>query len=89
MALKMRAAVVERFGKPLLLREHDVPPPAAGQILVKAEACRVCHADLHAANGAPWLCSACRRCEHCLSAWETVCGEAQFGGRVVLDFAAA
>ena len=30
--------------------------------------------------GVPWLYSACGHCEHCLSAWETVCGEAQFGG---------
>ena len=28
----------------------------------------------------PWLYSACGHCEHCLAAWETVCGEAQFGG---------
>jgi len=30
--------------------------------------------------GVPWLASACGHCEHCLAAWETVCGEAQFGG---------
>jgi propanol-preferring alcohol dehydrogenase len=30
--------------------------------------------------GVPWLYSACGHCEYCLSAWETVCGEAQFGG---------
>jgi propanol-preferring alcohol dehydrogenase len=28
----------------------------------------------------PWLYSACGHCEYCLSAWETVCGEAEFGG---------
>ena len=28
----------------------------------------------------PWLYSACGHCEHCLSAWETVCAEAEFGG---------
>ena len=28
----------------------------------------------------PWLYSACGQCEHCLSAWETVCAEAEFGG---------
>jgi propanol-preferring alcohol dehydrogenase len=27
----------------------------------------------------PWLCSACGHCEHCLTAWETVCAQAQFG----------
>ena len=48
---KMLAAVVEHFGKPLVLREIDIPSPGPGQILVKTEACGVCHTDLHAANG--------------------------------------
>ncbi len=51
MALKMQAAVVEQFGKPLVLQEWDIPTPAAGQIVVKTEACGVCHTDLHAAKG--------------------------------------
>ncbi len=51
MALKMQAAVVEHFGKPLVLQEWDIPTPAAGQIVVKTEACGVCHTDLHAAKG--------------------------------------
>src|ERR1700723_849917 len=51
MALKMNAAVVEEFGKPLVLREREIPSPAAGQILIKTEACGVCHTDLHAAHG--------------------------------------
>ena len=50
-ALKMNAAVVEQFKKPLVLREWDIPTPAAGQIVVKTEACGVCHTDLHAAEG--------------------------------------
>jgi propanol-preferring alcohol dehydrogenase len=117
MALKMNAAVVEEFGKPLLLRQWDVPSPGVGQFLLKIEACGVCHTDLHAARGdwpvkpklpfipgheaiglvaavgsgvtivkagdrvgVPWLHSACGHCEYCLTAWETVCPEAQFGG---------
>src|ERR1700719_1783781 len=113
----MHVAVVEQFGKPLLLQEWDIPSPGTGQILIKTEACGVCHTDLHAAHGdwplkptlpfipgpeaiglvaavgsgvtmvkegdrvgVPWLYSACGHCEHCLAAWETVCGEAQFGG---------
>ncbi len=113
----MQAAVVVRFGEPLELRECEVPTPGPGQILVKTEACGVCHTDVHAAKGdwplkpnlpfipghegigtvvamgsgvvgvkegdrvgVPWLYSACGHCEHCLSAWETVCAEAQFGG---------
>ena len=116
----MRAAVVEALGTPLVLREWDTPTPGAGQILVKTEACGVCHTDLHAARGdwpvkptppfipghegiglvaavgkgvtnvkegdrvgVPWLYSACGHCEYCLSAWETVCASAQFGGYTV------
>ncbi len=51
MARKMHAAVVEQFGKPLVFRELDIPVPGPGQVLVKTEACGVCHTDLHAANG--------------------------------------
>jgi propanol-preferring alcohol dehydrogenase len=51
MTSKMQAAVVEQFGKPLVLKELDIPEPGPGRILVKTEACGVCHTDLHAANG--------------------------------------
>ena len=51
MTRKMQAAVVEQFGKPLVLQEWDIPTPGPGQILVKTEACGVCHTDLHAARG--------------------------------------
>jgi propanol-preferring alcohol dehydrogenase len=47
----MQAAVVEEFGKPLVLREWEIPTAGPGQIVVKTEACGVCHTDLHAANG--------------------------------------
>jgi propanol-preferring alcohol dehydrogenase len=113
----MTAAVVVQFGKPLELQEWDVPTPGRGQILIKTEACGVCHTDVHAWHGdwpvkpnppfipghegigavvavgadvtaakagdrvgVPWLYSACGHCEYCLSAWETVCPDAQFGG---------
>lgn len=117
MTKQMQAAVVEQFGQGLVLKEVDIPTPGPGQILVKTEACGVCHTDLHAEAGdwpvtpnlpfipghegigivvalgegvttvkegdrvgVPWLYSACGHCEHCLAAWETVCGEAEFGG---------
>lgn len=51
MTRKMQAAQVEQFGQPLVLKELDIPTPGAGQILVKTEACGVCHTDLHAAGG--------------------------------------
>lgn len=47
----MRAAVVTALGKPLEIREVPVPEIGPGQILVKVEACGVCHTDLHAADG--------------------------------------
>jgi propanol-preferring alcohol dehydrogenase len=115
--LKMKAAVVEQFGAPLVLRELEVASPSDGQILVKTEACGVCHTDIHAAAGdwpvkpalpfipgheaiglvvavgsgvkevkegdrvgVPWLYSACGHCEYCLTARETVCPHALFGG---------
>src|ERR1700677_3232342 len=117
MAKKMQAAFVEHFGKPLVFMEVDIPTPGLGQILVKTEACGVCHTDLHAATGdwplkpklpftpgheavgpvaavgagvkivkegdrvgVPWLYSACGHCEYCLTARETVCPKAEFGG---------
>jgi alcohol dehydrogenase, propanol-preferring len=117
MSRTMQAAFVEQFGQPLAFREVAIPAPGPGQILVRTEACGVCHTDLHAAHGdwpvkptlpfipghegiglvaaigagvravkegdrvgVPWLFSACGHCEYCLSAWETVCDEAQFGG---------
>lgn len=51
MKQQMQAAQVEQFGKPLVIKQLDVPTPGPGQILVKTEACGVCHTDLHAANG--------------------------------------
>ena len=41
MPSKMNAAVVEQFGKPLVLREWDIPSPGPRQIVIKTEACRV------------------------------------------------
>lgn len=47
----MKAAVVEKFGKPLKIKQIPVPELTPGKILVKVAACGVCHTDLHAANG--------------------------------------
>ena len=51
MAKMMRAAVVRKFTEPLSIGEVPVPEVGPGQILVKIEACGVCHTDLHAADG--------------------------------------
>ena len=47
----MKAAVARAFGKPLAIEEVAVPRPGAGELLVKIEACGVCHTDLHAVEG--------------------------------------
>lgn len=47
----MKAAVAHAFGEPLRIEEVKVPLPGPGQILVKIEACGVCHTDLHAVEG--------------------------------------
>jgi propanol-preferring alcohol dehydrogenase len=47
----MQAAVVEKFGAPLAVREVPVPAPGPGQALVQIMATGVCHTDLHAADG--------------------------------------
>ena len=51
MSKKMHAAQVEHFGKPLVLKELDIPTPGTGEIVVRTEACGVCHTDVHAASG--------------------------------------
>jgi propanol-preferring alcohol dehydrogenase len=51
MSQKMKAAVVHEFGRPLAIEEVELPEVAPGQLLVKVEACGVCHTDLHAAEG--------------------------------------
>ena len=47
----MKAAVARAFGKPLVIEEVEVPRPGPGELLVKIEACGVCHTDLHAVEG--------------------------------------
>lgn len=49
--MKIRAAVLEEFGKPLAIREVDLAPPKAGEVLVRLAACGVCHTDLYTWSG--------------------------------------
>jgi len=51
MAKTMKAAVVHRFGEPLVIEDVPVPVPGPGELLVKVVACGVCHTDIHAADG--------------------------------------
>jgi propanol-preferring alcohol dehydrogenase len=47
----MKAAVIQEFKQPLVLQDVDVPAPEAGDVLIKVEACGVCHSDLSIADG--------------------------------------
>ncbi|ASS89304.1 MULTISPECIES: alcohol dehydrogenase AdhP [Aeribacillus] len=47
----MKAAVVNEFKKALEIKEVERPKLEEGEVLVKIEACGVCHTDLHAAHG--------------------------------------
>lgn len=49
--MKMRAAVLESFGEPLVVQQVELAPPKAGEVLVKVAACGVCHTDLYTASG--------------------------------------
>ena len=47
----MRAMIFEERGKPLSLREIDVPQPAANDVLIRVDTCGVCRTDLHVFDG--------------------------------------
>jgi S-(hydroxymethyl)glutathione dehydrogenase/alcohol dehydrogenase len=50
--VKIRAAVLEEFGSPLVVQDVDLAEPRAGEVLVRLVACGVCHTDLYTASGA-------------------------------------
>ena len=50
--MRMRAAVLEEFGRPLEVQEVELEEPKAGEVLVRLVACGVCHTDLYTASGA-------------------------------------
>ena len=47
----MRAAVVEDFAKPLVVRDVAKPIAGPGEIVVRMETSGLCHTDIHAAHG--------------------------------------
>ncbi|MDP2709650.1 MAG: alcohol dehydrogenase catalytic domain-containing protein [Solirubrobacteraceae bacterium] len=49
--MRMRAAVLEQFGQPLVVQELDLEEPKAGEVLVRLVACGVCHTDMYTASG--------------------------------------
>jgi S-(hydroxymethyl)glutathione dehydrogenase/alcohol dehydrogenase len=50
--MRMRAAVLEEFGAPLVVQEVELAEPKAGEVLVRLVACGVCHTDMYTASGA-------------------------------------
>jgi S-(hydroxymethyl)glutathione dehydrogenase/alcohol dehydrogenase len=50
--MNIRAAVLERFGEPLAVTEVELGEPREGEVLVRLEACGVCHTDMYTASGA-------------------------------------
>ncbi len=50
--MKIRAAVLEQFAQPLRVTEVELTEPKAGEVLVRLEACGVCHTDMYTASGA-------------------------------------
>jgi S-(hydroxymethyl)glutathione dehydrogenase / alcohol dehydrogenase len=49
--MRIRAAVLEEFGRPLVVQELDLAEPRAGEVLVRVLACGVCHTDMYTASG--------------------------------------
>src|SRR3954452_19548511 len=49
--MKMRAAVLQEIGQPLVVEAVDLAEPRAGGVLVRLVACGVCHTDLYTASG--------------------------------------
>jgi S-(hydroxymethyl)glutathione dehydrogenase/alcohol dehydrogenase len=49
--VKIRAAVLEQFAEPLNVTDVDLAEPQSGEVLVRLEACGVCHTDLYTASG--------------------------------------
>jgi propanol-preferring alcohol dehydrogenase len=47
----MKAAVLHEFKQPLSVERTSDPKPADGEVLVRVEACGVCHSDIHIADG--------------------------------------
>ena len=47
----MKAAIVREHKRPLTIEDIEKPSPAPDEVLIKVEACGVCHSDLHLAEG--------------------------------------
>jgi S-(hydroxymethyl)glutathione dehydrogenase / alcohol dehydrogenase len=50
--MRIRAAVLEDFGQPLVVQDVELAEPGHREVLVRLVACGVCHTDLYTASGA-------------------------------------
>jgi S-(hydroxymethyl)glutathione dehydrogenase/alcohol dehydrogenase len=50
--MRIAAAVLEEFGQPLNITEVELADPKATEVLVRLQACGVCHTDMYTASGA-------------------------------------
>jgi S-(hydroxymethyl)glutathione dehydrogenase / alcohol dehydrogenase len=49
--MRIRAAVLEQFGRPLVVQELELAEPGPGEVLVRLHACGICHTDMYTASG--------------------------------------
>ncbi|MGD1056508.1 MAG: zinc-binding dehydrogenase [Solirubrobacteraceae bacterium] len=49
--MRIRAAVLEEFAKPLVVQDVELAEPGPGEVLVRLVACGVCHTDMYTASG--------------------------------------
>jgi S-(hydroxymethyl)glutathione dehydrogenase/alcohol dehydrogenase len=49
--MKIRAAVLEEFASPLVVQEVELAEPGPAEVLVRLQACGVCHTDMYTASG--------------------------------------
>jgi propanol-preferring alcohol dehydrogenase len=47
----MKAAILREFKKPLAIEDVGQPQPGPGEVLIRIEACGVCHSDVHVVDG--------------------------------------
>ncbi len=50
--MRIAAAVLEEFGQPLNITEVELAEPKGTEVLVRLQACGVCHTDMYTASGA-------------------------------------
>ena len=49
--MKMKAALIYKFGEPLRFEEVDVPDPKPDELLIKVGACGMCRSDYQQMHG--------------------------------------